>query len=78
VEILRYVSNESPGDIRFYLGYAGWGPGQLEWEMSQGAWLVAPPNCDTAFESPADSMWDETVRGLGIDPASLVSAQGIH
>ncbi len=78
IEILRYVSNESPGDIRFYLGYAGWGPGQLEWEMSQGAWLVAPPNCDTAFESPVDSMWDETVRGLGIDPASLVSAQGVH
>lgn len=78
VEILRCASSESPADIRFYLGYAGWGPGQLEWEMSQGAWLVAPPNCDTIFQSSIDSMWDETVRSLGIEPASLVSAQGVH
>ncbi len=78
VEILRCASNESASDIRFYLGYAGWGPGQLEWEMSQGAWLVAPPNCDTVFKCSIDSMWDETVRSLGIEPASLVSAQGVH
>jgi len=78
VEVLRYASTESPGDIRFYLGYAGWGPGQLEWEMTQGAWLVAPPNCEAVFQSSNDSMWDETVRSLGIEPASLVSTQGVH
>jgi len=64
--------------VRFYLGYAGWGPGQLEWEMTQGAWLVAPPNCEAVFQSSNDSMWDETVRSLGIEPASLVSTQGVH
>jgi putative transcriptional regulator len=78
VEILRGASNESPGDIRFYLGYAGWGAGQLEWEMSQGAWLVAPPDRDRVFQSSIDSMWDQTVRSLGIEPASLVSTQGVH
>jgi putative transcriptional regulator len=78
VEILRCASSESPGDIRFFLGYAGWGPGQLEYEMSQGAWLVAPPNCAAVFKSSNDSMWDETVRSLGIEPASLVSTQGVH
>ncbi len=78
LEVLRSASSEMPGDLRFYMGYAGWGPGQLEWEMSQGAWLVAPPDCKMVFESSVDSMWDETVRSLGIEPASLVSTQGIH
>lgn len=78
VEVLRNASSQSLGDLRFYLGYAGWGPGQLEFEMSRGAWLVAPPNREMVFKSSNDSMWDESVRSLGIDPASLVSTQGIH
>lgn len=78
LEVLRNASTQSLSDIRFFLGYAGWGPGQLEWEMSNGAWLVAPPNCEMVFESSNDSMWDQSVRSLGIDPASLVAAQGIH
>lgn len=78
IEVLRSASLEASGTVRFYLGYAGWGPGQLESEMAQGAWLIAPPNPDLAFEASADSMWDRAVRGLGIDPASLVSTQGIQ
>jgi putative transcriptional regulator len=78
IEILRNASTRSLADVRFYLGYAGWGPGQLEWEMSNGAWLVAPPNQEMVFGSTNDSMWEKSVRSLGIDPASLVSTQGIH
>ena len=78
LEVLRNASNQSLSDIRFFLGYAGWGPGQLEWEMSNGAWLVAPPNREMVFESSSEAMWDQSVRSLGIDPASLVATQGIH
>lgn len=78
IEVLRSAANEPAGSMRFYLGYAGWGPGQLEAEMAQGAWLVAPHNRGVVFESAEDSAWDKTVRSLGIEPASLVSTQGVH
>jgi putative transcriptional regulator len=78
IEVLRSASQEATGTLRFYLGYAGWGPGQLESEMEQGAWLVAPPNSDLVFKVPDDDLWDRAVRGLGIDPATLVSTQGIQ
>ncbi|MFT5442051.1 MAG: putative transcriptional regulator [Myxococcota bacterium] len=78
LEVLRQVSSDPPGGIRFYLGYAGWGPGQLESEMAQGAWLVAPMSHSAVFEAPIESIWDNAVRSLGINPASLVSTQGVH
>jgi putative transcriptional regulator len=78
IEVLRSASDEAPGTIRFYLGYAGWGPGQLESEMEQGAWLVAPLDLDLIFNTPADDVWDRAVRGLGIEPATLVSTQGLQ
>ena len=78
VEILRCASEESVSDIRFYLGYAGWGPGQLEFEIAQGAWLSAPATSELIFDVEYDRMWDRAVRGLGIDPSTLVSISGIH
>lgn len=78
IEVLRGASNEASGAIQLYLGYAGWGPGQLESEMTQGAWLVAPPNTELVFDVSPDDVWDRAVRGLGIEPASLVSTQGLQ
>ncbi len=78
VDVLRTAASESPEHMRFYLGYAGWGPGQLEWEMAQGAWLFAPFNSDTLFHGRDETMWEDTVRSLGIDPATLVSTRGVH
>ncbi len=78
VEVLRSAAVDASTHMRFYLGYAGWGPGQLEWEMAQGAWLVAPFNCEAVLHGDVETLWDKTVRSLGIDPASLVSTQGVH
>ncbi len=78
VDVLRTAAAEAPSQMRFYLGYAGWGPGQLEWEMAQGAWIVAPFNAEALFHGDDESMWEEAVRSLGIDPATLVSTQGVH
>ena len=78
IEVLKGASHEAAGTVQFYLGYAGWGPGQLESEMTQGAWLVAPADPELVFNVPAEEIWDRAVRGLGIDPASLVSTQGLQ
>lgn len=78
LEIFRQIAPDPPRHARFFLGYAGWGPGQLEFEIAQGAWLSAPASPELIFESPADDMWNQVVRGLGIDPSTLVSMSGIH
>jgi len=76
--VLKAVAEHPPADVRLYLGYAGWAPGQLEEEMAAGAWLVAPGSPDFVFGSDHERMWDHVVRSLGIDPASLISTSGVH
>lgn len=75
---LRRVA-ESPGEeLRLFLGYAGWGPGQLESELAQGAWLLAPANVDVIFHVEPEILWEHVLRRLGIDPVTLVATPGIH
>jgi putative transcriptional regulator len=69
---------EPPSRLRILLGYAGWGPGQLETELAQGAWLVAPADASVLFESDVEAMWAQVVRSLGIEPATLVASRGVH
>jgi putative transcriptional regulator len=66
------------GDYRFCLGYAGWGAGQLEEEVVQGAWLTAPLTARRVFDTALDHIWDAVIRDLGVDPAFLVPGQGLH
>lgn len=78
MDVFRKVAAEPPPRLRFFLGYAGWGPGQLEFEISQGAWLSANATAESVFRVSPETMWDHVVRGLGIDPSTLVSMSGIH
>ncbi len=50
--------------LRFYLGFANWGPGQLEAELDAGAWRVIPGKANTIFDPDPDSLWDRLVRTL--------------
>jgi putative transcriptional regulator len=77
-DVLRKVAETPPRRMRMFLGYAGWGPGQLERELAQGAWLVAPVAPQLVFETPKDHLWEEVVRSLGIEPATLVQTQGVN
>jgi putative transcriptional regulator len=78
METLRRVAASPPGRLRLFLGYAGWGAGQLESELVQGAWLVAPLTSRVVFEVDPDVMWERVLRDLGIDPATLVATPGVH
>jgi putative transcriptional regulator len=77
-EVLRECAEAPPDRFRVFLGYAGWGPGQLRKELVQGAWLVAPATPEFVFEAPAETLWERVVRHLGIDPATLVATQGVN
>jgi len=75
---LRRVAQEPPPVLRLFLGYAGWGPGQLEAELSQGAWLLAPLGQEVVFRTTTETMWETVVRSLGVDPSTLVPTPGVH
>jgi putative transcriptional regulator len=64
--------------IRVFAGYSGWGPGQLEAELAESAWLLSDVDCDLIFNTPPERMWEAAIRRLGADPASLQMSRGVH
>jgi len=70
---------EGRGPARFLLalGYAGWGPGQLEQEMAENAWLSGPAEARIIFESPSEQRWQHAADLLGID-LNLLSTEIGH
>jgi putative transcriptional regulator len=78
LEALQRVAADPPDQLRLFLGYSGWGPGQLEEELTRGAWVVAPFSSDAIFDIGAEDLWDHAWDLLGIDPATVVSTPGVH
>lgn len=54
------------------LGYAGWGPGQLDRELTEGAWIPVDFSAEVMFDTPLESRWWVALQTLGIDPRCLV------
>lgn len=75
-DTLRSLLSGDPAAYRLCLGYAGWGPGQLESELVAGGWLNAQVSARRIFDTPADEIWASVIRDLGIDPAFLIQAGG--
>ncbi len=57
--------------LRFYLGYAGWGPGQLDDEVDAGAWHILTGDANAVFDSDPDSLWDRLIRRSSLSVARL-------
>lgn len=71
-ELLRALAtHKGPERMLLVLGYAGWGSGQLEAEISQGAWIPVDFDESILFDTPFDERWAKALRSLGIDPARL-------
>lgn len=75
---LRQIAGEPPARSRFFLGYAGWGPGQLAHEMARGSWLHADVAAELIFDTPADEMWKRSLESIGVDPETIVQTRGVH
>ncbi|MFK7938118.1 MAG: YqgE/AlgH family protein [Roseovarius sp.] len=58
------------------LGYAGWGPGQLEGEIAQNGWLTCDATLDLTFETPDVHTWEAALKSLGIDALALSADAG--
>jgi putative transcriptional regulator len=78
-DVLRYVLESSPPTrARVLAGYAGWGPGQLDEELAQSAWLIGDIDLDLIFDIDPAAMWDTAIRRLGADPSALQTSRGVH
>lgn len=77
VDILKDMAvGQGPRQAFLALGYAAWGGGQLEHELQQNGWLVAPPDMDILFDNALETKWDRAVAKLGITPACFSGEAG--
>jgi putative transcriptional regulator len=63
----------SLNDIRFYIGYSGWGEGQLEAEIKEKSWIARDCNQRLVFHKKAEQIWKESLKDLGGEYAQMVN-----
>lgn len=76
-DVLQAVADGTgPARLLVTLGYAGWGAGQLEHEMSQNAWLNVGADPSIIFDVPPEARYQAALKLLGIDPVMLSGGAG--
>jgi len=70
---LSFLAAGPPDRFRLFLGYAGWGAGQLMEEILRNDWLTAPVTADLVFADEGEAAWTGALASVGVDPASLPS-----
>ncbi len=76
-DVLQAMSGEeAPRKAVLALGYAGWGPGQLDREVRENVWLVCDPDEALIFGDDFDHKWSRALGKLGISPAMLSEVGG--
>ncbi|MEE8188786.1 MAG: YqgE/AlgH family protein [Kiloniellales bacterium] len=78
VDILQDIARgRGPERSLLALGYAGWGPGQLDSEIQSNGWLNVTADSGLVFDNELDSKWERAIAKLGID-ISLLSGEAGH
>jgi putative transcriptional regulator len=77
LDVLKAIAEGGgPREGLLALGYAGWGPGQLDAEIQQNAWLSVPADETIVFDSEHETKWRRALGKLNIDPLLLSGAAG--
>jgi len=77
LDVLKAIA-DGGGPARGFLalGYAGWGPGQLDREIQDNAWLSAPASLDLLFDTQHETKWRRAMAILKVDPILLSGSAG--
>src|SRR6187397_935339 len=75
---LQVLQDPPSSRTRVIVGYAMWGPGQLESELASSSWLTIAVDPSLIFDVPPEQMWEAALRRLGSDPASFQTSSGVH
>lgn len=70
------AAGKGPRQALLALGYAGWGPQQLEQEIAENAWLTLDAEPEVIFDQPNGQKWAAALRFSGVDPVMLSGAAG--
>ncbi|MDH5530436.1 MAG: YqgE/AlgH family protein [Paracoccaceae bacterium] len=77
LDILEALANgKGPQASLLALGYAGWGPGQLEGEILQNGWLTCEASPELVFSDKNAGKWEGALKTLGINPLTLSTVAG--
>jgi len=77
LDVLKAIAEGGgPKEGFLALGYAGWGPGQLDSEMQQNAWLSVPAVDTLVFDPDDETKWRRALATLKIDPLLLSGSAG--
>lgn len=77
LDVLKLIAEgQGPKQAMLALGYAGWGPGQLDGEIQANAWLNAPAEAGILFDAEDATKWHRALAQLRIDPALLSAEAG--
>jgi putative transcriptional regulator len=77
LEILRAISDgRGPDRALLALGYAGWAPGQLEFEIQANGWLHSQADSGILFDDKVDTKYERALAKIGIEPAMLSTDAG--
>jgi len=77
LDILRAIADGvGPHSAALALGYASWGPGQLENELLHNGWLTCPADPALIFDPAHDQKYDRALRAIGVDPGFLSGEAG--
>jgi putative transcriptional regulator len=70
------AAGTGPEKAIILLGCAGWGAGQLDFEIRENAWLTQKISNEIVFNTPMEKKWDTVVQTLGFDPSLLSNDSG--
>lgn len=70
------ASGEGPAHATVALGCAGWGAGQLEYELTENSWLTVPADADLLFATPLEARWQAAAGRLGVDMTLVADRAG--
>jgi putative transcriptional regulator len=73
LKLLIETKQVEPEDFRFFIGYSGWGEGQLSNEMKTNSWLVTSATNDNIFSNEPDKLWGDVLKSMGKKFAILAS-----
>jgi putative transcriptional regulator len=77
IDVLKAIAGDrGPKKSLLALGYAGWGPGQLDHEIRANGWLQAPADMDLIFGDDHANKWERSIVKIGVDPGMLSDEVG--
>ena len=77
IDVLRAIAGgRGPRRSILALGYAGWGPGQLDDEIRANGWLQAPADTNLIFDMDYSTKWKRSIEKIGVDPGMLSDDAG--